>query len=201
MEKVKFNIGYQYLGAEYGLIPFIDIKYMDENGREYDALENILLNKTENNQFLMSEVEEETLKLIEKCSSSATELSCAGIIDTTGRSYVASKGSFSNPLLEIPSRITINHKYLLNQDISAQDKCSIISKMFLNLYYNSKKKNRIGFGSDDSKSLDFGFFYGDIDIKEMESFSSNMEAMLYTMMVNHHNRRSDQFIKEAKKRM
>lgn len=201
MEKVNFNIGYQYLGVEYGLIPFIDIKYMDEKGREYDALENILLNKMENNQFLRSEVEEETLKLIEKCSSSATELSCAGIIDTTGRSYVASKGSFSNPLLEIPSRITINHKYLLNQDISVQDKCSIISKMFLNLYYNSKKKNSIGFGSDDSKSLDFGFFYGDIDIKEMDSFSSNMEAMLYTMMVNHHNRRSDQFIKEAKKRM
>ena len=72
--------------------------------------------------------------------------------------------------------------------------------MFLNLYYNSKKKNSIGFGSDDSKSLDFGFFYGDIDIKEMDSFSSNMEAMLYTMMVNH-NRRSDQFIKEAEKRM
>lgn len=140
MEKVNFNIGYQYLGVEYGLIPFIDIKYMDEKGREYDALENILLNKMENNQFLRSEVEEETLKLIEKCSSSATELSCAGIIDTTGRSYVASKGSFSNPLLEIPSRITINHKYLLNQDISVQDKCSIISKMFLNLYYNSKKK-------------------------------------------------------------
>ena len=201
MEKVNFNIGYQYLGVEYGLIPFIDIKYMDEKGREYDALENILLNKMENNQFLRSEVEEETLKLIEKCSSSATELSCAGIIDTTGRSYVASKGSFSNPLLEIPSRITINHKYLLNQDISVQDKCSIISKMFLNLYYNSKKKNSIGFGSDDSKSLDFGFFYGDIDIKEMDSFSSNMEAMLYTMMVNHHNRRSDQFIKEAEKRM
>ncbi len=200
MEKVNFNIGYQYLGVEYGLIPFIDIKYMDEKGREYDALENILLNKMENNQFLRSEVEEETLKLIEKCSSSATELSCAGIIDTTGRSYVASKGSFSNPLLEIPSRITINHKYLLNQDISVQDKCSIISKMFLNLYYNSKKKNSIGFGSDDSKSLDFGFFYGDIDIKEMDSFSSNMEAMLYTMMVNH-NRRSDQFIKEAEKRM
>lgn len=133
MEKVNFNIGYQYLGVEYGLIPFIDIKYMDEKGREYDALENILLNKMENNQFLRSEVEEETLKLIEKCSSSATELSCAGIIDTTGRSYVASKGSFSNPLLEIPSRITINHKYLLNQDISVQDKCSIISKMFLNL--------------------------------------------------------------------
>ena len=185
MEKVNFNIGYQYLGVEYGLIPFIDIKYMDEKGREYDALENILLNKMENNQFLRSEVEEETLKLIEKC---------------TGRSYVASKGSFSNPLLEIPSRITINHKYLLNQDISVQDKCSIISKMFLNLYYNSKKKNSIGFGSDDSKSLDFGFFYGDIDIKEMDSFSSNMEAMLYTMMVNH-NRRSDQFIKEAEKRM
>lgn len=200
MEKVNFNIGYQYLGVEYGLIPFIDIKYMDEKGREYDALENILLNKMENNQFLRSEVEEETLKLIEKCSSSATELSCAGIIDTTGRSYVASKGTFSNPLLEIPSRITINHKYLLNQDISVQDKCSIISKMFLNLYYNSKKKNSIGFGSDDSKSLDFGFFYGDIDIKEMDSFSSNMEAMLYTMMVNH-NRRSDQFIKEAEKRM
>lgn len=200
MEKVNFNIGYQYLGVEYGLIPFIDIKYMDEKGREYDALENILLNKMENNQFLRSEVEEETLKLIEKCSSSATELSCAGIIDTTGRSYVAPKGSFSNPLLEIPSRITINHKYLLNQDISVQDKCSIISKMFLNLYYNSKKKNSIGFGSDDSKSLDFGFFYGDIDIKEMDSFSSNMEAMLYTMMVNH-NRRSDQFIKEAEKRM
>ncbi|PWL72086.1 MAG: hypothetical protein DBY23_01995 [Bacillota bacterium] len=200
MEKVNFNIGYQYLGVEYGLIPFIDIKYMDEKGREYDALENILLNKMENNQFLRSEVEEETLKLIEKCSSSATELSCAGIIDTTGRSYVASKGSFSNPLLEIPSRITINHKYLLNQDISVQDKCSIISKMFLNLYYNSKKKNSISFGSDDSKSLDFGFFYGDIDIKEMDSFSSNMEAMLYTMMVNH-NRRSDQFIKEAEKRM
>ena len=177
MEKVNFNIGYQYLGVEYGLIPFIDIKYMDEKGREYDALENILLNKMENNQFLRSEVEEETLKLIEKCSSSATELSCAGIIDTTGRSYVASKGSFSNPLLEIPSRITINHKYLLNQDISVQDKCSIISKMFLNLYYNSKKKNSIGFGSDDSKSLDFGFFYGDIDIKEMDSFSSNMEAI------------------------
>ena len=200
MGKVNFNIGYQYLGVEYGLIPFIDIKYMDEKGREYDALENILLNKMENNQFLRSEVEEETLKLIEKCSSSATELSCAGIIDTTGRSYVASKGSFSNPLLEIPSRITINHKYLLNQDISVQDKCSIISKMFLNLYYNSKKKNSIGFGSDDSKSLAFGFFYGDIDIKEMDSFSSNMEAMLYTMMVNH-NRRSDQFIKEAEKRM
>lgn len=200
MEKVNFNIGYQYLGVEYGLIPFIDIKYMDEKGREYDALENILLNKMENNQFLRSEVEEETLKLIEKCSSSATELSCAGIIDTTGRSYVAPKGIFSNPLLEIPSRITINHKYLLNQDISVQDKCSIISKMFLNLYYNSKKKNSIGFGSDDSKSLDFGFFYGDIDIKEMDSFSSNMEAMLYTMMVNH-NRRSDQFIKEAEKRM
>ena len=200
MEKVNFNIGYQYLGVEYGLIPFIDIKYMDEKGREYDALENILLNKMENNQFLRSEVEEETLKLIEKCSSSATELSCAGIIDTTGRSYVASKGSFSNPLLEIPSRITINHKYLLNQDISVQDKCSIISKMFLNLYYKKKKKNSIGFGSDDSKSLDFGFFYGDIDIKEMDSFSSNMEAMLYTMMVNH-NRRSDQFIKEAEKRM
>lgn len=200
MEKVNFNIGYQYLGVEYGLIPFIDIKYMDEKGREYDALENILLNKMENNQFLRSEVEEETLKLIEKCSSSATELSCAGIIDTTGRSYVAPKGSFSNPLLEIPSRITIKHKYLLNQDISVQDKCSIISKMFLNLYYNSKKKNSIGFGSDDSKSLDFGFFYGDIDIKEMDSFSSNMEAMLYTMMVNH-NRRSDQFIKEAEKRM
>lgn len=200
MEKVNFNIGYQYLGVEYGLIPFIDIKYMDEKGREYDALENILLNKMENNQFLRSEVEEETLKLIEKCSSSATELSCAGIIDTTGRSYVAPKGTFSNPLLEIPSRITINHKYLLNQDISVQDKCSIISKMFLNLYYNSKKKNSIGFGSDDSKSLDFGFFYGDIDIKEMDSFSSNMEAMLYTMMVNH-NRRSDQFIKEAEKRM
>ena len=200
MEKVNFNIGYQYLGVEYGLIPFIDIKYMDEKGREYDALENILLNKMENNQFLRSEVEEETLKLIEKCSSSATELSCAGIIDTTGRSYVAPKGTFSNPLLEIPSRITINHKYLLNQDISVQDKCSIISKMFLNLYYNSKKKNSIGFGSDDSKSLDFGFFYGDIDIKEMDSFFSNMEAMLYTMMVNH-NRRSDQFIKEAEKRM
>ena len=197
MNKVSFNIGFQHLGPEYGLIPHIDIKYMDENGKEYDALENVVLNKIKNNQFFMSEEEAATLKLIEKCSSSATELSCAGILDDNGGSYVAPKGSISNPLVEIPSRISIKPKFLLNQDISVQDKCIIIAKVFLDLYYNSKKKNSIGFGEDDSKSFDFDFCYGDINIEEMESFSQNMEAMIYTMLANHNKRRSEQFLKEV----
>ena len=202
MEKVKFNIGFQYLGDEYGLIPFIDITYIDENSREYDALENVILNKINNNQHNRSELEEETLELIEICDFGATELSCAGIFDTD-HTYVAKKGSTTNSLLEIPSRIYINTKYSLNQDITIQDKCSIISKMFLNLYYNSKKKNNIGFGSDSldsSKGLNFEFFYGDIDIKEIEKFSSNMEAMLCAMIVNHHCRRSSQLIKEVEQK-
>lgn len=196
MDKVKFNIGFQYLGDEYGLLPFIDIKYIDDDGKEFDALENVVFNKMVNNQLYASETEKEVLKLIEKSGFSAIDITCAGVMNNGG-SYVAPKGSFSKSVLEIPSRVGINNKILLNQDISIQDKCSIISKMFLNMYYRSKKKESIGFSQNDKQSFDFDFFYGDINIKDMESFSSNMEGMLYTMLVNHHNRRTEQFINEV----
>lgn len=143
----------------------------------------------------MTEAEKSVFRLIEKSDIGGTVLSYSGIMPE-GWNYSAPQGCYQDPVIEIPNRVKISDKYLYNLDISPQDKCGIISKMYVSMFYNAQKKKSIGFERKDDDSFDFEFFYGDIDIKELANFSTDLQAMLFNMIVSHHNRRSKKILEE-----